>query len=279
MSPPESTEQPTPQASPKKTKASAAGGRKPAGPKKQARVVLSEAEIDAPNRNTLIMLGVVSIMTLVLWAAGRAACNYHVPGESLTPRFVSLDEKTRSPKDVAIEFAQAIEGADFATAQALASDAGLQTIEDVKKECGACPERVKARPEIFSSAIVHRANSVDAIVEVESYRGKTLAATKYLGIERQDRKWRVTRSYASLEAAELKAPPFSMASGHLPEPSEAATTAAAETAAAVATVSTAVDQPNAAPKLVTTASGIVASPPPSGDAKQGPASDAVVQED
>jgi len=172
------------------------------------RAPLTEAEINAPTVNTLIMLGVMSISTLVLWAAGRAACNYHVPGESLTPRAVSLDERTRSAKDVGIEFASSLAGADFETAQELALGDGVRLIDEARAACGACDLQIKSRPDLASTAIVHRANSIDAIVEVRTYLNKALASTRFLGIERKERKWRVTRVFSSLNDAQLIAPSF-----------------------------------------------------------------------
>jgi len=179
-------------------------------------VVLTEAQIDAPNRNTLIMLGVISISTMLLWAAGRAACNYHVPGESLTPRAVSLEERTRFPKDVGIEFAQALSGANFSKARDLAFGEGMKLVDEAKQRCGACTEQAKASAHLSSTAIVQRANSVDSIVEIKTYKGKELVATLILGIERADRKWRVTRGFANLEQATLKPAPFSTVAPTVP---------------------------------------------------------------
>jgi len=175
-------------------------------PKPPTKVVLTEREIDAPSINTLIMLGVVSITTLILWAAGRAACNYHVPGESLTPRKVSLEEKTRSPKDVGIEFAQALSGADFETAEKLAIGEGLNLIAEARAACGSCQPQVAARPTLLSRGIVKKANAQDSIVQVETFQDGKLTTTRFLGIERQERNYRVSRAYGSLEQAELKQP-------------------------------------------------------------------------
>lgn len=150
------------------------------------------------------MLGVISLTTLILWAAGRAACNYHVPGESLTPRQISLEDKTRSPKDVGIEFAQALSGADFETAEKLAIDDGLKLIAEARVACGTCATQVAARPALMSRGIVQKANSRDAIVQVETFQNGQLTATRFFGIERKERNFRVSRGFSSLEQAELK---------------------------------------------------------------------------
>lgn len=211
MNAPRPPQDPPGQARPKQAGSGAGSPRKTKGTAPAVRrVVLTEAEIDAPNRNTLIMLGVISLSTVLLWAAGRAACNYHVPGESLTPRAVSLEERTRFPKDVGIEFAQALSGASFSEARSLAQGEGVRLVDEAKQRCGACTEQAKSREELSSTAIVHHANSIDSIVEVKTYKGKQLIATRFLGIERTDRKWRVTRDFPHLEAAALKPPPFSL---------------------------------------------------------------------
>ncbi|HXS16588.1 MAG TPA: hypothetical protein VN764_05350 [Polyangiaceae bacterium] len=268
MNAPHPPQDPPGKAAPKQGRANAGSPRTSKGTAKARRVVLTEAEIDAPNRNTLIMLGVISISTLVLWAAGRAACNYHVPGESLTPRAISMEERTRFAKDVGIEFAQALSGANFAEARTLAFGPGMQLVDEAKQNCGACTPQTKTSLPLSSTAIVHRANSVDAIVEVKTYRGKELVATRFLGIERADRKWRVTRGFADLATATLKPPPFSMvaAPGLTASADEAAPDTAGQPEGAGPVGSAAPDQ---APTPVASALSS-ATPAPSGSAPVAP---------
>ncbi len=183
------------------SKESASGkARKKSAPKP----ALTEQQINAPTVNTLIMLGIMSISTLVMWAAGRAACNYHVPGESLTPRVVSLEDRTRTAKDVGIEFAQALSGADFKTARQLVLDSAMPLVDAAKRACGDCEKEKARREELVSRGIVHQANARDSVVEVRTYQGEKRLSTRFFGIEREKRKWRVTRSYDRLEQAELK---------------------------------------------------------------------------
>ncbi len=158
---------------------------------------LDEEKIDAPSRQTLIMLGVICASTLILWGAGRAACNYRVPGESLTPRKVSLEDRTRTPKDVGLELAQAVSGGDFKIAEELASGEALAQIKKDAAACGECESRKKVRPSLMSVSTVLQANSVDALVKVRTLGGSEGEKERFMGIEREERKWRVTRFFES----------------------------------------------------------------------------------
>jgi hypothetical protein len=129
---------------------------------------LDEAAIDAPSRQSVGILSVMLALTLVMWAAGRMACNYHEPGESLTPRTVSLEERTATPKDVALAFSLALAGADFATAQQLVGPGGEALIESGRRSCGACSAETEARPRIFAVAEVLSGNRADSYIAVRT---------------------------------------------------------------------------------------------------------------
>ncbi len=167
---------------------------------------LDEKKINAPSRQDLVMLGVICVATLIFWAAGRAACNYQVPGESLTPRRVSLEERTRTPKHVGIEFAQTLSGGDFDIARQLARGEALAFVKKDEQSCGACTERKNASGELLSVGTVLKSNSVDSIVSVRT-TGSGTETVRVLGIEREGRKWFVTRIYDSAASAELKPDP------------------------------------------------------------------------
>lgn len=175
--------------------------------KSPSPVELDEDKINAPSRQTLIVLAVLSFSTLVFWAAGRAACNYSVPGESLTPRKVSLEERTRTPKHVGLEFAQALSGGDFETAKKLAVGEALEAVAKQKAACGSCADLKAQRESLKSVATVLQANSVDALVQVKTYGGTKAEQVRFFGVQREERKWRVARILDSKEGYELKAPP------------------------------------------------------------------------
>jgi hypothetical protein len=193
----------------KKGTGAAVGDGPPAPAKKRVPVAaLDEKKINAPSIPDLVMLSTICLATLIFWAAGRAACNYHVPGESLTPRAVSLEERTRSPKGVGVEFAQALGGGDFETAAKLSAGAAAEAVQKDKVACGPCTARKQAKEQLLSVGAVLRVNSIDSIVRVRTTGGSTGEVVRVLGIERIERDWRVTRIYNSEKEAELKdAPP------------------------------------------------------------------------
>jgi hypothetical protein len=168
---------------------------------------LNEDEIDAPSKQTLIMLAAISLTTLLLWAAGRAACNYQVPGESLTPRPVSLEERTRTAKDVGFEFAQCISSGRFEDALSLATGDAVDFVKKEQTACGACLDRKSAEKTIFSTATVLKANSVDSLVKVRTVGAPGGEVTRFFGIEREGRKWRVSRILEDAEGVTLKEGP------------------------------------------------------------------------
>lgn len=193
-------------------KKEAAKKQVPHGAGERPVTVLDEKKINAPSIPDLVMLSTICVATLIFWAAGRAACNYHVPGESLTPRAVSLEERTRAPKNVGVEFAQALGGGDFATAAKLSAGAATDFVEKERAACGDCTARKKAKERLLSVGAVLQVNSIDSIVRVRTMGGPTGEVVRVLGIERVERDWRVTRIYASEKEAELKAaPPTEMA--------------------------------------------------------------------
>jgi hypothetical protein len=160
---------------------------------------VDEERIDAPTKQTLLMLGIITLATLVMWAAGRAACNYHVPGDGLTPRAVSLEERTRNPKGVAIEFSQALSGADFETARRLIQPAA-ESLVKAEEDCGSCTGEQQARKSILSVADVLRASRDEAIVAVTTTGAPGGPVERVLHIQRNVQEkmpWRVIGSFPS----------------------------------------------------------------------------------
>ncbi len=182
----------------------------PAPPK---RPEPDERLIDSPSRPTLVILGAICLATLVMWGAGRAACNYHVPGESLTPRAVSLDERTQNPKDLALEFAQALAGGDFATARQLAHGSALETVEQAARACpGACASKAAVRPELATLADLLKYNPVDSYVKTKSLTPRGVVSQHLLEVERIEQGYKVTRVLPEGAAmAELKQAPAPLA--------------------------------------------------------------------
>jgi len=176
------------------------GSSRPTGP-------LDEQAINAPDKQTLIMLSVLCLTTLIMWGAGRAACNYSVPGESLTPRSVTLKERTATPKGLGLELAQALAGGDFSTAEKLVRGEARAQVSEEKAACGSCEERKKRQGELLSVSTVVRANSLDSLVSVETTGAPEGKKTRLFRVEREERVWKATALLESAEGITLKTPP------------------------------------------------------------------------
>lgn len=131
-----------------------------------ARSTPSEAELDSPSRQTLWLLGIMAGATLVMWVLGRVACNYHVPGESLTPRSLTVEERSKSIKDAAIEFARSVESGDFAAARLVASGSAQSSLDALEKSCSDCQARAASKKALRVVGVVQRENGKEGYVTV-----------------------------------------------------------------------------------------------------------------
>ncbi len=95
-----------------------------------------EREIDAPSYQTFGMLAAVSLATLVMWGAGRAACNYHPP-ETRKARAMPVAELAKEPKDAAVEMQQRLSTYDFASALQLSKGKVEDEVRRAQQACEA----------------------------------------------------------------------------------------------------------------------------------------------
>jgi hypothetical protein len=98
---------------------------------------LTEEQIDSPNNQTLGMLGVIGVMTLVMWIFARGGCNYHPPKETRDPRKIDLVELAREPKDAALEFELRWATKSFGGALELAKGPMLDVVKKEQQACDA----------------------------------------------------------------------------------------------------------------------------------------------
>jgi hypothetical protein len=179
----------------------------------------SEDALNAPSRQTVGMLGVVAAATLIMWGAGRAACNYHEPGESLSPRAVALEARTRSPKDAALEFSHRWLTADFDIAAKLATGDVAAAVEKDRASCAgaACTARKNVAATALSVAEVVQGNPVESFVRVRTVGLPQGDAIKMYGVERVGPEWKVTREFdPSAPLPALKEAPSPPVSGAVP---------------------------------------------------------------
>jgi hypothetical protein len=155
-----------------------------------------EREIDAPDKLTLSMLGVMAVVTLCLWGFARAACNYHPPRETRRPRVMKLEELAREPKDAALEMQQRFVQLDFDGAAQLASG---QAADEVAKAKAACAQqsadcamkRKSLEKNVDSTAALLERSASTATVRVTTVKpgGKEVTLAK---LEREGPIWKVT---------------------------------------------------------------------------------------
>lgn len=173
--------------------------RRPRREKKKKKpkppVPTDEREIDAPDKLTLSMLGVMGIVTLTLWVFARAACNYHPPRETRRPRAVKLEELARDPKDAALEMRQRFVQMNFDGALELAAGAAATEVTKAKAACAsnqqACAmQRKGLEKNVNSTAILLERSPTEATVRVITQKpgGKDAVLTK---LERQGPIWKV----------------------------------------------------------------------------------------
>ncbi len=166
--------------------------------KKKAKpyVPSDEREIDAPDKLTLTMLGVMAIVTLTLWVFARAACNYHPPRETRRPRVLKIEELAREPKDAALEMQQRVVQLDFDGAAQLASGDAAAEVAKAKATCAQKPQdcamqKKQLGKSVDSVAALLERSATTATVRVTTVKpgGKEVTLAR---LERQGPIWKVT---------------------------------------------------------------------------------------
>jgi hypothetical protein len=195
---PESGTAPAPKAASSSTPPSADDRPKPAKKKKLKRprppIPKTEAEIDSPSKQTVGMLGVLGILTVVMWAFARGGCNYHPPKETRTPRQVTTEELARDPKNAAVELQQRWLTRDFTGALELANS---NVAAEIKKDQAACDagclgERKSLADKVLTSAVILDANMLGATARVTSWGLPGGPKVFLMRLERADSIWKAS---------------------------------------------------------------------------------------
>ena len=130
----------------------------------------TEEEIDSPSKMTVGMLGVLGVLTVIMWAMARGGCNYHPPKETRVPRAVTTEELARDPKNAAVELQQRWLTRDFAAAAELATGDAAAQLERDKAACNAAclAEKKSLAEKVLTSAVILDANMMGATARVSS---------------------------------------------------------------------------------------------------------------
>ena len=171
------------------------GGRKKKIKRPKAPIPRTEREIDAPDRVTLLMLGVMGVMTIVLWAFAKGGCNYHPPRETRRPRAVKTEELARDPKDAALEMQQRFVQYDFDGALELSADAAETEVKQRKTECASkvkeCAENKKKNERTATTAALLERDMGSAVVRATSLTPPSGKLANILKLERRGPTWKV----------------------------------------------------------------------------------------
>jgi hypothetical protein len=174
----------TPSDRPKKKKA-----KRPRAP-----IPKTEEEIDSPTKQTVGMLGILCVMTLIMWAFARGACNYHPPKETRVPRKVSLADLAHDPKNAAIELQQRWLTHDYDGALELSlGNAALQVQQDKSACDAACLAKKPAlQKTVLTSAVMVDVNPLGATARVTSLGLPDGSKSYLVHLERADTIWKAT---------------------------------------------------------------------------------------
>jgi|GEM_PF-675720 len=154
----------------------------------------TEEEIDSPTKMTVGMLGVLGLMTVIMWALARGACNYHPPKETRVPRVVTTEDLARDPKNAAVELQQRWLTRDFTGAAELATGDVAQQLQQDKAACNAaCLAEKKALSEkVLTSAVILDGNMMGATARVTSVGLPGGSKVFLLRMERSEQIWKAT---------------------------------------------------------------------------------------
>jgi hypothetical protein len=214
------------QASVKSAKAVSDRPKKKKAKRPRPPIPKTEEEINSPTKMTVGMLGVLGLLTVIMWALARGGCNYHPPKETRVPRVVTTEDLARDPKNAAIELQQRWLTHDFAGALELATGDVAKQLQAEQAACGgACQAEKKSLAEkVLTSAVVLEANMMSATVRVTSVGLPGGSKAFLLRMDRADSIWKASMRKAddgvalpalptqAVSPHEIMMPPFSSGS-------------------------------------------------------------------
>lgn len=158
----------------------------------------TEEELNIPKIQTIGMLGVVSIAMIIMWFAAKLACNAH-PDHLREPRYVSVNQLARDPKNAALEFQLRITSKDYLLAGEIASGKVAEKIHELLSFCEAnvdtCEkQRLELKDKVTGTAALIDATSGHALVEVTTYVNGENPKTVTLDVAPFGQVWKVIQS-------------------------------------------------------------------------------------
>ena len=154
----------------------------------------TEEELDSPTKQTVGMLGILGLMTIIMWALARGACNYHPPKETRVPRKVTIEELAHDPKNAAVELQQRLMTHNYAGALELTTGDATAKVQQDKAACdAACLGTRKALEQtVLTSAVVVEASPIGATARVTSVGLPGGPKTNLIRLTRAEAFWKAT---------------------------------------------------------------------------------------
>ena len=147
------------------------------------------------------MLGSVSVLVIIMWFAARLACNAH-PDHIRDPRYVSVAQLARDPKNAGLEFQLRLTSKDVLLAGEIATGTMGDKIRELIQACERNPDacerdRAALKNKITGTASLLEMNSKHAIVEVTTYTSNEDPHSVVLDLVPDGQVWKVTQSRES----------------------------------------------------------------------------------
>ncbi len=154
----------------------------------------TEEALDSPTKQTVGMLGILGLMTIIMWALARGACNYHPPKETRVPRKVTTEELAHDPKNAAVELQQRLVTHDYAGALELATGDATAKVQQEKAACDAACLGTRKALELtaLTSAVIVEANPMNATARVTSVGLPGGPKTSLMRLTRAEAFWKAT---------------------------------------------------------------------------------------
>jgi len=170
-------------------------------PKKKKNIPTTEEQLNVPKLQTIGMLSSISVLVIIMWFAARLACNAH-PDHIRDPRYVSVAQLARDPKNAGLEFQLRFASKDVILAGEIATGAMGDKIRELIQACERNPDvcerdRAALKNKITGTASLLEMNSKHAIVEVTTYTSNEDPHSVVLELVPDGQVWKVTQSRES----------------------------------------------------------------------------------
>ncbi len=171
---------------------------RPRVPKRKRNVPTSEEALNVPKIQTIGMLGSISLLMIIIWFAAKLACNAH-PDQIRDPRYVSVDQLARDPKNAALEFQLRYVSKDYLLAGEIAAGKMADKIHELLTFCegnvDSCEkDRLALKDKVTGTAALISVSPGHATAEVTTYVNNENPQTVTLEMAPSGQVWKVAQS-------------------------------------------------------------------------------------